>query len=192
MPPRLILPTSLDPVHADLLREHHFEAAGALRDAIRTDAFDGVRALYAITNPEQTAIVYIGDTEEGRDVRGRFKSHLNDRSKLGQVEKDSLAYVHVMVTEYLVLDRFEQETGKLPLLNRRKVAKHMTRNWTRNGAEEAQEYREMMERRKAEEATPAKAPRVELLSPGGASDAPKSRAKKKAAAPVKAPAKRPR
>lgn len=149
MAPPLTIPDTLYPTHAAILREHHFETAGDLGRVIRSDEYDGVRILYAITNPERTALVYIGESEEGRDLRGRLKSHMDSRAKAGHVEKTSLVFVHVMVTEYLVLDRFEQETGALPLLNRRKVAKHMTRNWQRNGANEAEEYRAMMDARKA-------------------------------------------
>jgi hypothetical protein len=39
-----------------------------------TREFDYNRVIYAITNPEGTAVVYVGDTEQGRDVRGRLKA----------------------------------------------------------------------------------------------------------------------
>ena len=136
-PPSLTIPETLHPKHAALLRECHFETAGPLADVIRTDEYDGIRIIYAITNPQQTDIVYVGDTEEGRDVRGRLKDHLDTRSKAGHVEKTSLVFVHVMVTEYMFLDRFEEEVGTLPELNKRKVAKHWKRNAKRNGADEA-------------------------------------------------------
>lgn len=126
MAPTLTIPATLHPLHASLLREHHFETAGVLSEVVRGDAYSGMRIIYAITNPAQTEIVYIGDTEVGRDVRGRLKAHANDRSKMGHVERDSLVFVHVMVTEYMVLDRFQQEMKTLPLLNNRKVMKHTT------------------------------------------------------------------
>ena len=138
--PHIILPTSLDPRHADLLREHHFENVGALGDALTTNEYDGLRIIYAITNPEQTEIVYVGDTEEGRDVRSRLRDHLSRRSKAGRVEVDSLVCVHAMVTEYMVLDRFEEVLGALPVLNKRKVPKHQTRNWKRNDSAEERRY----------------------------------------------------
>jgi hypothetical protein len=125
--PTLTIPDTLDPAHAAILREHHFETAGNLGFVLRGDAYDGIRTLYAVTDPAGGALVYIGDTEVGRDLRGRLKAHLNARDKAGQVEKESLVFVHVMVTEYMVLDRFQEETGGLPLLNKRKVAKHTKR-----------------------------------------------------------------
>ncbi len=133
--PTLTIPETLHADHAALLREHHFETAGALGDVIRNDEYDGIRIIYIITNPEQTEIVYVGDTEEGRNVRGRLKDHLDTRSKAGKVEKTSLVFVHVMVTEYMVLDRFEEVFGRLPVLNKRKVPKHRTRNFQVNGRE---------------------------------------------------------
>ena len=123
-PVELTIPATLDPVHAALLREHHFETAGRVEFVLRGFAYDGVRVLYAITNPSETAVVYVGDSEVGRDLKGRLKNHLNDRSKIGHVEADSLVFVHVMVTEYMVLDRFEEETRGLPLLNRTKAPKN--------------------------------------------------------------------
>lgn len=123
-PPPLILPDSLHPTHAALLREHHFESAGTLGYVVRGDTYDGLRTLYAITNPQWTEIVYIGDSEQGRNLRGRLKAHLNTRDKAGHIERNSLVFVHVMVTEYMVLDRFEQEMKALPLLNRTKARKH--------------------------------------------------------------------
>ena len=139
--PTLTIPETLHADHAALLREHHFETAGAIGDVIRTDEYDGIRIIYIITNPEQTEIVYVGDTEEGRNVRGRLKDHLDTRSKAGKVEKTSLVFVHVMVTEYMVLDRFEEVFGRLPVLNKRKVPKHRTRNFQVNGRETLEEER---------------------------------------------------
>ncbi len=154
--PTLTIPETLHVDHAALLREHHFETAGALGDVIRNDEYDGVRIIYIITNPEQTEIVYVGDTEEGRNVRGRLKDHLGTRSKAGKVEKTSLVFVHVMVTEYMVLDRFEEVFGRLPVLNKRKVPKHRTRNFQVNG-------REAMEAERA--AKPEGSRAVTLLNP---------------------------
>ena len=133
--PTLDIPATLHPDHAALLREHHFETAGVMGTLLRDDTYDGIRAIYAVTNPQRTALVYIGESEEGRDIRGRLKSHMNARDKAGHVEKDSLVFVHVMITEYMVLDRFEEVIGRLPLLNQRKVPKHKTRNWQVNGRE---------------------------------------------------------
>jgi hypothetical protein len=123
-PAELEIPDTLDPIHAALLREHHFFTAGELGFVLRGDAYDGIRSLYAITNPARTSLVYVGDTEVGRDLRARLKAHLNARSKAGHVERESLVFVHVMVTEYRVLCRFEEEVGQLPVLNKRKTAKH--------------------------------------------------------------------
>lgn len=121
----LTIAPTLHPAHADLLREHLFEDAGLLGRALKSDAFDGVRVVYAITNPQQTAIIYIGDTEQGRNLRGRLKAHVRDREKIGHVELDSFVYVHVMITEFLVLDRFQEDTGAIPVCNKRKVQKHV-------------------------------------------------------------------
>jgi hypothetical protein len=91
-----------------------------------------VRTLYAITNPEQTEVVYVGDAEVGRDLRARLKAHLDSRGKAGHVEPDSLVFVHVMVTEYMVLSRFQEDTGSMPVLNKRKVPKYTNaRQYTR-------------------------------------------------------------
>ena len=139
--PTLTIPATLHADHAAMLREHHFETAGVMRDLLRSDEYDGIRAIYAVTNPEQTALVYIGESEEGRDIRGRLKSHMNARNKAGHVEKQSLVFVHVMVTEYMVLDRFEEVVGTLPVLNKRKVAKHQTRNYQVNGRAEMEAER---------------------------------------------------
>ncbi len=188
--PTLTIPATLHADHAAMLREHHFETAGVMRDLLRSDEYDGIRAIYAVTNPEQTALVYIGESEEGRDIRGRLKSHMNARNKAGHVEKDSLVFVHVMVTEYMVLDRFEEVVGTLPVLNKRKVAKHQTRNYQVNGREEMEAARAA----RAESAQPPKAP------PGANGKAPLATAKPAPAkvaraapvakrAPVKAPAK---
>jgi len=116
---------ALKRAHQKLMDEFHFEHWGSLEDVLKDDEYDGSRVIYAITNPSQTEIVYVGDTEQGRDVRGRLKSHLKDRDKVGQVENDSDVYVHLMITEYAVLDAFEADTGALPALNRRKSQKHV-------------------------------------------------------------------
>ncbi len=158
--PTLTIPATLHADHAAMLREHHFETAGVMRDLLRSDEYDGIRAIYAVTNPEQTALVYIGESEEGRDIRGRLKSHMNARNKAGHVEKDSLVFVHVMVTEYMVLDRFEEVVGTLPVLNKRKVAKHQTRNYQVNGREEMEAERaarsQVATQRAPTKTTPAK------------------------------------
>lgn len=111
--------------HQKLINEMHFEHAGQAGDVIQSDEFDDLRVIYAITNPEKTEIVYIGDTEQGRDVRGRLKSHLKDRDKVGLVEETSDVYIHVMITEYAVLTTFEELVGSLPILNKRKSQKHV-------------------------------------------------------------------
>ena len=158
--PTLTIPATLHADHAAMLREHHFETAGVMRDLLRSDEYDGIRAIYAVTNPEQTALVYIGESEEGRDIRGRLKSHMNARNKAGHVEKESLVFVHVMVTEYMVLDRFEEVVGTLPVLNKRKVAKHQTRNYQVNGREEMESERaaraQVATQRAPTKTTPAK------------------------------------
>lgn len=121
----LTLPPTLDPIHADLLREHLFEDAGLLAYALRQDEFDGLRVVYAITNPAQTELVYIGDAEQGRNLRSRLRAHLKDREKIGHVEADSRVYVHVMITEFMVLNNFHADTGRLPVCNKRKSQKHV-------------------------------------------------------------------
>jgi hypothetical protein len=195
--PTLTIPATLHPDHAAMLREHHFETAGVMRDLLRSDEYDGIRAIYAVTNPQQTALVYIGESEEGRDIRGRLKSHMNARNKVGHVEKESLVFVHVMVTEYMVLDRFEEVVGTLPVLNKRKVAKHQTRNWHVNGREALEEERAA---RAASQPARAVAPTPPKAPPGAKGKAPLATAKPAPAkvaraapsakrAPVKAPAK---
>ena len=119
------IPSTINETHRKLLEELDFEAVGHLSDVISTDKWDGWRLIYAITNPEKTEVVYVGDTEQGRDVRQRLKAHIKDREKAGHVENDSLVLIHVMVTEYWVLTRFEEESGKIPKLNKRKAAKHV-------------------------------------------------------------------
>ena len=111
--------------HQKLIDEMHFEHAGEIKKALKSDEFDECRVIYAITNPEKTEIVYVGDTEQGRDVRGRLKAHMRDREKAGLVEEDSDVYVHVMITEFFVLSTFEELVGTLPVLNKRKSQKHV-------------------------------------------------------------------
>jgi hypothetical protein len=119
------LAVALKREHAKILKKNHFEHVGELAEALRSDEFDYCRVIYAITNPEKTEIVYVGDTEQGRDVRGRLKAHLKDREKAGLVEESSDLYIHMMVTEYAVLTDFEEITSALPVLNKRKSAKHV-------------------------------------------------------------------
>ena len=114
---------ALDRKHKKILTDNHFEPCGTLADALKLDRWDGARVLYAITDPADTQIVYIGDTEVGRDVRARLRAHLNDRSKIGKVENASQLWVHFMITEFKVLTDFEQAVGGLPELNKRKVQK---------------------------------------------------------------------
>jgi hypothetical protein len=123
-PVELTIPETLDPVHAALLREHHFETAGHVGFVMRGFAYDGMRVLYAITDPAYTRVVYVGDSEVGRNLKGRLKDHLDSRKMAGHIERESLVFVHVMVTEYMVLDRFEEETGSMPLLNVAKAPKN--------------------------------------------------------------------
>lgn len=109
--------------HQKILDDNHFEPHGTVASALKSDEFDGCRVLYAISDPAGEDIVYVGDTEVGRDVRGRLKAHMNARDKAGYVEPTSKVWIHFMVTEYKVLCDFEEETGNLPKLNKRKVAK---------------------------------------------------------------------
>ena len=111
--------------HQKLLDEFHFEDCGPLADFLKRDEFDGSRVIYAITDPAKAEVVYVGDTEQGRDVRGRLKAHLKDREKVGKVENESHVFIHVMVTEFMVLDAFENDAGALPALNKRKSQKHV-------------------------------------------------------------------
>ncbi len=109
--------------HKKLLDDFGFELAGTMEQALTTYEWDDARVIYAITDPKKHQIVYVGDTEQGRNLRGRLNAHLKDREKINLVEKDSHVYVHLMVTEFLILDEFEQVTGRLPACNKRKVAK---------------------------------------------------------------------
>ena len=186
--PTLTIPATLHADHAAMLREHHFETAGVMRDLLRSDEYDGIRAIYAVTNPEQTALVYIGESEEGRDIRGRLKSHMNARNKAGHVEKESLVFVHVMVTEYMVLDRFEEVVGTLPVLNKRKVAKHQTRNYQVNGREEMEAARAA---RAASESARAETPQPPKAPPGAPGKKPPAKAARAAPSAKRAPAKAP-
>lgn len=116
---------ALKKAHKQVLDEMHFEHVGELSKALKSDEFDGSRVIYAITNPDKSEVIYVGDTEQGRDVRGRLKSHMKDREKVGLVEENSDVYIHVMITEFAVLSAFEDLTGGLPALNKRKVQKHV-------------------------------------------------------------------
>jgi hypothetical protein len=110
--------------HEKVLKDNHFERVGDVGAALKSDEYEGDRVIYAITNPEKTEVVYVGDTEQGRSVRSRLKAHLKDREKVGLVEENSDLYIHVMVTEFAVLTDFEDRAGALPVLNKRKVQKH--------------------------------------------------------------------
>lgn len=87
---------------------------------MRTTDYDDLRLVYAITDPAHTSVVYVGETDRARDPRARYRSHIDSRKKIGKVELESLVFVHVMVTEYMVLDAFEHDTGSMPPLNMRK------------------------------------------------------------------------
>jgi len=115
---------ALKKLHKKVIDQMHFELWGELGTVLDSDAYDGSRVIYAITNPEKTELVYIGDTEQGRDVRGRLKSHIKDREKVDFVEEESDVYIHFMVTEFSVLSCFEEEVGSLPPCNKRKSQKH--------------------------------------------------------------------
>ena len=115
---------TLESKHQKIMKQFHFERWNEVKKCLESDEFDGFRIIYAITNPTKTEIIYVGDTEQGRDVRGRLKAHMKDREKVGFVENDSDVYIHVMITEFLVLDTFEQLNGSLPKLNKRKSQKH--------------------------------------------------------------------
>jgi len=121
----LTIAPTFNHAQALLLEEYLFEDAGLIRDALKTDAFDGLRVVYALTNPAQTEIIYIGDAEQGRNLRSRLRAHLKDRDKIGHVELDSRVYVHVMITEFMVLNNFHADTGRLPVCNKRKSQKHV-------------------------------------------------------------------
>lgn len=185
--PTLTIPDTLDPVHAAILREHHFVTAGIVSFVLRGDAWDGIRVLYAITNPTQTALVYVGDAEVSRSLRSRLKSHMNARDKMGHVERDSLVFVHVMVTEFMVLRRFEEDTGKLPVLNKRNTPKHMqNRDYKVNDLAAAKASAEAAKKRRAKLTTPPKprgkkrdSYRIELLNPGPDKDGKVPKVKRK-------------
>lgn len=164
--PPLVIPDTLDPAHASLLRGHRFESAGTVAHVLSDDEYDGIRALYAITNPAKTAVVYVGESEAGRDIRGRIKAHMNARDKAGNIEADSLVFVHVMVTEYMVLDAFEHATGALPLLNHHKTMKHAIHpNRKINGIEAIRAAREHRAQRRAEKQAAATVKADEPLAP---------------------------
>lgn len=110
--------------HKKVLDHCHFEQWGEIQKVLKSDEFDSCRVIYAITNPDKTEIVYVGDTEQGRDVRGRLKAHMKDREKVGLVESNSDVYIHMMVTEFFVLSELEELSGALPTLNKRKSQKH--------------------------------------------------------------------
>lgn len=118
------LPTqSLNKKHLRVLTENHFEAHGTIGSALKSDEYDGCRVLYAISDPTGEQVIYVGDTEVGRDLRGRLKAHMNARDKAGHVELESQVWIHFMVTEFKVLSDFEDVAGALPKLNKRKVQK---------------------------------------------------------------------
>lgn len=98
--------------HKNVLDRLQFGLWGDVEEVLRSDEFDDWRVIYAITNPEKTEVVYVGDTEQGRDVRGRLKAHMRDREKVSLVEIDSDVYIHLMVTEFFVLS-FEEEAGAM-------------------------------------------------------------------------------
>lgn len=72
---------ALKRTHQKLMDEFHFEHWGLIEEVLKDDEYDDCRVIYAMTNPSQTEIVYVGDTEQGRDVRGRLKTHIKDREK---------------------------------------------------------------------------------------------------------------
>jgi hypothetical protein len=85
-----------------------------------------------------------------------------------------------MVTEYMVLDRFEEVFGRLPVLNKRKVPKHRTRNFQVNGREEMEAERV---------AKPEGGRTVTLLNPSTMAT---EKGRKKAGAELKKKPKKPR
>jgi hypothetical protein len=113
----------LDPAHLKVMKKLRFDREGTVREALKRDQLDGVRVIYAITDPGETKVVYVGETEAGKNLRGRLRAHLNDRSKINLVEPDSILFVHIQVTEFIVLSAFEEWTGGLPSLNKKKVNK---------------------------------------------------------------------
>ncbi|MFH1465600.1 MAG: hypothetical protein ABIO70_14530 [Pseudomonadota bacterium] len=113
----------MDKKQKKILDSNRFERCGTVAEMLKSDEWDGVRVIYAITDPQDSRVVYIGDTETGRNLRARLKAHMAHRAKAGLVEEDSRVYVHFMVTEYKVLTDFEEATGALPELNKRKVQK---------------------------------------------------------------------
>ena len=108
--------------HERVLRENNFEYFGSVENAIESGELDGTRLIYAITNPERTEIVYVGDTEEGKNVRARLRALLRDK-RTNMVESDSGLYFHAIVTEFSVVRAFEELAGEMPALNRRKFEK---------------------------------------------------------------------
>ena len=110
--------------HKKILDNNMFEFIGTVEQVISSDEFDNLRVVYAITDPKRNEIVYIGHSEKGRNLRGRLKSHLKDREKIGAVENKSHVYMHLMITEYSVLGEFEDKHGCLPKLNKKKSQIH--------------------------------------------------------------------
>ncbi len=113
----------LAPAHSKVMKKLRFQREGTVEEALKRDTFDGLRVLYAITDPDETQVVYVGETEVGKNLRGRLKAHLNDRSKINLVEPQSALFVHIQITEFIVLSAFEEWSGALPKLNKKKVDK---------------------------------------------------------------------
>ena len=110
-------------IHSAILKVNDFVPCGTVKQALDSDQWDGVRVLYAISDPKNTRIVYVGDSEKGRALRARLKDHLSKRSKKGLVELKSRVWVHFMVTERSVLCDFQENTGAIPELNHHIVAR---------------------------------------------------------------------
>ena len=115
---------ALKKVHREILKLNDFVSNGTLKESLLSDEWDGSRVLYAISDPKVTRVVYVGDSERGRNLRSRLKAHMKDRTKKGLVELKSRVWVHFMVTECSVLWDFKENTGMLPELNRHISAKH--------------------------------------------------------------------
>jgi hypothetical protein len=109
------------------LKRLGFVAVGALGDVIRDDRLDGLRIVYAITDPRGRDVVLFGETERGRDVRARLKKHLSERTAAGLIEPRSRVYVHMLVTEAYALGAYREATGHLPALKKQVRRYHLQR-----------------------------------------------------------------
>lgn len=117
---RAIPSSMVNKAHADLLKKLRFVKEGTIEVVLKNVEFDGFSVIYALTDPGHERVVYIGETVDGGDLRGRLKAHLRDRAKAGLVEPTSYVYVHACVTEELAIYAFQEKAGGPPELNKKR------------------------------------------------------------------------